>query len=134
MPIFLLLHIITVHYILNFCLGNTLSSGFGSLVTLRFRVSPTTVGCSEISWTYEGSTVLNSLSSLNGASLSFSSDCYSLTISNVNCNSGGRYQLSATNSAGSDSDYIDLYLAGKSVCICTQNYCSDVNFITIISA
>ena len=94
-------------------LGNTLSAGFGSSVTLRFRVSPTTVGCSDIRWTYDGSTVLNSLSSLNGARLSFSSDCYSLTISNVNCNSGGRYQLSATNAAGSDSDYIDLYLVGR---------------------
>ena len=58
--------------------------------------------------------MLNSLSLLNGARLSFSSDYYSLTISNVNCNSGGRYRLSASNTAGSDNDYIDLYLTGTS--------------------
>ena len=89
-----------------------MSAGFGSSVTLRFVVTPA-VDRSGIRWTYEDSTVLNSLNTLNGARLSFSSDYYSLTISNVNCNSGGRYRLSASNTAGSDTDYIDLYLVGK---------------------
>ena len=98
-----------------------MSVAFGQSVTLRFIVTPA-VDRSGIRWTFEENTVLNSLSSLNGARLSFSSDYYSLTISNVNCNSGGRYRLSATNPAGSDTDYIDLYLVGEYACILNYIY------------
>ena len=62
-------------------------------------------------WTFE-QTNINSLSSLNGATILFSADLLSLTILNVNCNNSGRYELAITNEAGNDNDYIDLFLIG----------------------
>ena len=66
-------------------------------------------------WTYEQDTTINSLSSLNRATISFSTDLLSLTIINVNCNNSGRYELTISNEAGTDSDYIDLYLIGEGI-------------------
>lgn len=63
-------------------------------------------------WTYEQDTVINSQRILNGATVSFSTDLLSLTILNVNCNNSGRYELTISNEAGTDSDYIDLFLIG----------------------
>jgi len=82
---------------------------------LRFEIQNAipTVQPSGITWTHDGGTNLNSLSQFNGATLSFSTDYLTLTISNINCNSEGRFGFSATNVAGSDSSYIDLYLVGK---------------------
>lgn len=97
--------------------GSTVSAAFGASATLRFEIQNAipTVQPSGIVWTHNGRTTLNSLSQLNGAGLSFSSDYLTLTISNINCNSKGRFQFTATNVAGSDSSYTDLYLIGKYV-------------------
>ena len=94
--------------------GNTLSAAFGTNAVLRFEIQNAipAVQPSGITWTHNGRTNLNSLSQFNGASLSFSSDYLTLTISNINCNSGGRFGFTATNLAGSDSSYVDLYLIG----------------------
>ena len=94
--------------------GNSVSASFGTNVVLRFEIQNAipAVQPNGIVWTYNGGTILNSQSQLNGASLSFSSNYLTLTISNINCNSGGRFGFSASNVAGSDSSYIDLYLIG----------------------
>ena len=94
--------------------GNSVSASFGTNVVLRFEIQNAipAVQPNGIVWTYNGGTTLNSRSQLNGASLSFSSNYLTLTISNINCNSGGRFGFSASNVAGSDSSYIDLYLIG----------------------
>ena len=93
---------------------NPTSASFGTNVVLRFEIQNAIpeVQRNDIVWTYNGGITLNSLSQFNGAALSFSSDYLTLTISNINCNSGGRFGFSASNVAGSDSSYIDLYLIG----------------------
>lgn len=94
--------------------GSSISASFGTNVVLRFEIQNAipAVQPNGIMWTYNEGTNLNPLSQLNGASLSFSSDYLTLTISNINCNSRGRYGFSASNVAGSDSSYTDLYLIG----------------------
>lgn len=96
---------------------NSVSVPFGASVVLRFEIviaSPPVQLRNKI-WTYEQDTTINSLSSLNGATISFSTDLLSLTIINVNCNNSGRYELTISNEAGTDSDYIDLYLIGEGI-------------------
>ena len=104
-----------VYVLFDTASGNSASASFGASVTLRFEIQNAipAVQPSGISWTHDGSINLNLLSQFNGASLSFSSDYKTLTISNINCNTGGRFGFTATNVAGSDSSYIDLYLIGK---------------------
>jgi len=92
---------------------NSISVPFGLSVVLRFEIviaSPPIQLRNKV-WTFERANI-NTLSSLNGATISFSADLLSLTILNVNCNNSGRYDLTVTNEAGNDNDYIDLFLIG----------------------
>ncbi len=100
--------------------------------TLSFSIEPV-VMVSNIRWYYSANFALSLFASgsefqditslpnrTSKSTLTFSSDCLSLTIDNIvqACMAGeetdaGRYFLHATNEAGSDNSYIDIVVNGR---------------------
>ena len=78
------------------------------------------VEASGITWRFDDAILLNDLSSLNGAGLSFSADRRTLTITNINYNISGRYFFSAFNGAGRGSNFVFLNVEGTHV-YCTYS-------------
>ena len=71
------------------------------------------VEASGITWRYNDITVLNDLTTLNGATLSFSSDKRTLIISDVTYGIRGQYFFSAFNGAGRGSNLLTVNVEGK---------------------
>ena len=84
---------------------------------LRFEIisAHPPVEASGITWRFNDEILLDHLSVLNGAGLSFSADRRTLTISNINYNISGRYFISAFNGAGRGSNFISLNVEGKHI-------------------
>jgi len=82
-------------------------------ILLRFQVTATpSVNRNDIIWMFNRNLILNTITNLHDAGLSFSSNYLSLSIANINCNVSGRYELSATNVAGESNNYIQLIVDG----------------------
>lgn len=71
------------------------------------------VEASGITWRFNDVTALNDLTTLHGATLSFSSDKRTLTISNVTYGIQGQYFFSAFNGAGRGSNLLTVNVEGK---------------------
>ena len=71
------------------------------------------VESSGITWRFNDIIVLNDLTTLNGATLSFSSDKRTLTISDVTYEIQGQYFFSAFNGAGRGSNLLTVNVEGK---------------------
>ena len=105
----------TVHAL---AVNNSVVGIQGMSALLRFQITATpSVNRNDIVWTFNRNLNLNTLTSLHGAGLSFSSYYLSLNITNINCNVGGRYELSASNIAGESSNYTELIVDGKYTCL-----------------
>lgn len=74
------------------------------------------VDASGITWRFNDITVLNNLITLNGATLSFSTDKRTLTISDVTYEIQGQYFFSAFNGAGRGSNLLTVNVEGKQMC------------------
>ena len=70
---------------------------------------------SGITWRFNDATVLTDLTTLNGATLSFSSDRRTLTISDVTYDIQGQYFFDAFNGAGRGSNYLTVNVEGKQI-------------------
>ena len=77
------------------------------------------VEASGITWRFNDATLLNDLSTLNGAVLSFTSDRRTLIISDVTYEIEGQYFFSAFNGAGRGSNLITVNVEGKYNVLCT---------------
>lgn len=82
---------------------------------IRFEIlnARPTVVASGITWRFNDQILLNDLSTLNGAGLSFSTDKRRLTIANVNYNISGLYFFSAFNGAGRASTFVTVNVEGR---------------------
>jgi len=73
------------------------------------------VEASGITWRFNDAIILNDLTTLNGARLSFSSDRKTLIISNVTYDIEGQYFFSAFNGAGRGSNLLSVNVEGKQI-------------------
>lgn len=95
-------------------------------VQIRFEIlnAHPLVEASGITWRFTDGTLLNSLPSLNGATLSFSSDKRTLIISDVTYEIEGQYFFSAFNGAGRGTNLLTVNVEGKyNICTCVYILC-----------
>ena len=70
------------------------------------------VTTNQIQWYFNNTLGIKYRTILYGNILVFTSDLRSLTISSINYDITGRISITAQNTVGSDSDYIDLVIEG----------------------
>ena len=113
------LHICTVSTtvaptIVNTVINKTISALEGSSVTLQFQIinANPSVTTNQIQWYFNNTLAIKHRTILYENILVFTSDLRSLTISSINYDITGRISITAQNTVGSDSDYIDLVIEG----------------------
>ena len=113
------LHICTVSLtvaptIVNTVINKTISALEGSSVMLQFQIinANPSVTTNQIQWYFNNTLAIKYRTILYGNILVFTSDLRSLTIRSINYDITGRISITAQNTVGSDSDYIDLVIEG----------------------